>query len=50
MEFRLFGEVTVLAAGRLLESGLLGKAELAALNVDARRPVAIETLIDSGRG
>ena len=47
MEFRLFGELTVLAAGRLLDVGTpRQQAVLAALIVDARRPVAIETLID----
>jgi DNA-binding SARP family transcriptional activator len=47
MEFRLFGEVEVLAAGQLLDVGTpRQQAVLAALIVDAGRPVGIETLID----
>lgn len=47
MEFRLLGEVEVRAGGQMLEIGAPRlQAVLAALAVDARRPVAIETLID----
>jgi DNA-binding SARP family transcriptional activator/tetratricopeptide (TPR) repeat protein len=47
MEFRLLGEVQLRAAGQLLEvGGPRLQAVLAALAVDAGRPVAIETLID----
>lgn len=47
MEFRLLGEVELRAAGRTLDVGApRPQAVLAALAVDAGRPVAIETLID----
>jgi DNA-binding SARP family transcriptional activator len=47
MEFRLLGEVELRAGGQLLEIGAPRlQAVLAALAVDPRRPVAIETLID----
>jgi len=47
MEFRLFGEVAVLATGLPLDLGTpRQRAVLAALLVDAGRPVAIDTLID----
>lgn len=47
MEFRLFGEVEVLTAGGSLDVGTpRQQAVLAALIIDAGRPVAIETLID----
>jgi DNA-binding SARP family transcriptional activator/tetratricopeptide (TPR) repeat protein len=47
MEFRLLGEVQAVAAGRLLDVGTpRQQAVLAALGVDAGRPVPIETLID----
>ncbi|MBB5800373.1 DNA-binding SARP family transcriptional activator/tetratricopeptide (TPR) repeat protein [Saccharothrix ecbatanensis] len=47
MEFRLFGEVRVLAGDRPLDVGTpRQQAVLAALLVDAGRPVDIETLID----
>jgi DNA-binding SARP family transcriptional activator/tetratricopeptide (TPR) repeat protein len=47
VEFRLFGEVQLQAGGQLLDVGTpRQQAVLAALIVDAPRPVAIETLID----
>ncbi|HEY0452902.1 AfsR/SARP family transcriptional regulator [Actinophytocola sp.] len=47
MEFRLFGEVQLRAEGRSLDVGTpRQQAVLAALAVDAGRPVPIETLID----
>ncbi|MBE1489268.1 AfsR/SARP family transcriptional regulator [Plantactinospora soyae] len=47
MEFRLLGEVELRAAGQVLDVGAPRlQAVLAALVVDAGRPVAIETLID----
>ncbi|HEY0542673.1 MAG TPA: BTAD domain-containing putative transcriptional regulator [Actinoallomurus sp.] len=47
MEFRLFGDVQVLTAGGSLNVGTpRQQAVLAALVIDARRAVAIETLID----
>jgi DNA-binding SARP family transcriptional activator/Tfp pilus assembly protein PilF len=47
MEIWLFGEVQVLAAGRPLDAGTpRQQAVLAALAVDAGRPVPIEALID----
>ena len=47
MEFRLFGEVEVVAAGRPLDVGTpRQQAVLAALIVDAGRPVTVETLVD----
>jgi DNA-binding SARP family transcriptional activator len=47
MEFRLFGEVELRAAGQMLDIGPpRPQAVLAALAVDAGRPVAIATLID----
>jgi DNA-binding SARP family transcriptional activator len=47
MEFRLFGQVQVVAAGQLLDVGTpRQQAVLAALIVDAGRPVDVETLID----
>jgi DNA-binding SARP family transcriptional activator/tetratricopeptide (TPR) repeat protein len=47
MEFRLFGEVQLRAHGELLDVGTpRQQAVLAALAVDAGRPVPIETLID----
>ncbi|BBH70807.1 SARP family transcriptional regulator [Actinoplanes sp. OR16] len=47
MEFRLFGEVQLVAAGRPLETGTpRQQAVLAALAVEAGRAVAIETIVD----
>jgi DNA-binding SARP family transcriptional activator/Tfp pilus assembly protein PilF len=47
MEFRLFGEVQLLTEDQVLDVGPpRQQAVLAALAVDARRPVAIETLVD----
>ncbi|TDV56137.1 AfsR/SARP family transcriptional regulator [Actinophytocola oryzae] len=47
MELRLFGELEVWSAGRSLEAGTpRQQAVLAALVVDARRPVAIDTLVN----
>ena len=47
MELRLFGEVQVVAAGRPLDPGTpRQQAVLAALAVDAGRPVATGTLVD----
>src|SRR5215470_18638088 len=47
MEFRLFGEVRLQADGQVLDIGApRQQAVLAALAVDAGRPVPIETLID----
>lgn len=47
MEFRLLGEMELLAAGQLLDLGTpRQQAVLAALLVDAGRPVGVETLID----
>ncbi|HEX6361064.1 AfsR/SARP family transcriptional regulator [Actinophytocola sp.] len=47
MEFRLFGEVRLQVAGRLLDVGTpRQQAVLAALAVDIGRPVPIETLVD----
>jgi DNA-binding SARP family transcriptional activator len=47
MEFRLLGEVQLRAGGLLLNVGAARQqAVLAALAVDAGRPVGIETLID----
>ncbi|HEV8559923.1 MAG TPA: BTAD domain-containing putative transcriptional regulator [Actinophytocola sp.] len=47
MEFRLLGEVQLQVAGRLLDAGTpRQQAVLAALAVDAGRPIPIETLID----
>lgn len=47
MEFRLLGELEVRVDGRLLEVGTpRQQAVLAALALDARRPVPIEVLID----
>jgi DNA-binding SARP family transcriptional activator/tetratricopeptide (TPR) repeat protein len=47
MEFQLFGEVQLRAGGHLLDVGTpRQQAVLAALLLDAGRPVAIETLID----
>src|SRR5262245_1253403 len=47
MEFRLFGEVQLWVAGQPLDVGTpRQRAVLAALAVDAGRPVPIETLID----
>lgn len=47
MEFRLLGEVELWAAGQMLAVGAPRlQGVLAALAVDAGRPVAIETLID----
>jgi DNA-binding SARP family transcriptional activator/tetratricopeptide (TPR) repeat protein len=47
MEFRLLGEVQVRAAGLVLDVGTpRQQAVLAALAVDAGRPVAVETLVD----
>jgi DNA-binding SARP family transcriptional activator/tetratricopeptide (TPR) repeat protein len=46
MEFRLLGEVQVVAAGRMLDVGTpRQQAVLAALAVDPGRPVPIETLV-----
>ncbi|WP_329177937.1 AfsR/SARP family transcriptional regulator [Streptomyces sp. NBC_01477] len=46
MEFRLLGEIEVWSAGRLLDLGTpRQQAVLAALVVDARKPVAIPTLV-----
>src|SRR6266545_3448975 len=47
MELRLLGEVELRASAQSLDVGApRPQAVLAALAVDARRPVAIETLID----
>src|SRR5947208_15842290 len=47
MEFRMLGEVQVLTAGRQLDVGTpRQQAVLAALLLDAGRPVPIETLVD----
>jgi DNA-binding SARP family transcriptional activator/tetratricopeptide (TPR) repeat protein len=47
MEFRLLGEVRLLVGGRSLDTGTpRQQAVLAALAVDAGRPVPIETLVD----
>ena len=47
MEFRLFGEVRLHVAGRRLDAGTpRQQAVLAALAIDAGRPVPIETLVD----
>ncbi|HET9143513.1 AfsR/SARP family transcriptional regulator [Actinophytocola sp.] len=47
MEFRLFGGIELVAAGRALDIGTpRQRAVLAVLAVEAGRPVAIETLID----
>nr|BFE61495.1 BTAD domain-containing putative transcriptional regulator [Dactylosporangium thailandense] len=47
MDIRLFGEVRLFAAGRLLDAGApRQRAVLAALAVDAGRPVPIETVVD----
>jgi DNA-binding SARP family transcriptional activator/tetratricopeptide (TPR) repeat protein len=47
MEFRLFGEVELLAADQPVDLGTpRQRAVLAALLLDAGRPVAIETLVD----
>src|SRR5688572_11752465 len=47
VDFRLFGEVTLCVAGRPLDVGTpRQQAVLAALLVDAGRPVAVETLVD----
>ncbi|MEU7868801.1 BTAD domain-containing putative transcriptional regulator [Dactylosporangium sp. NPDC049140] len=47
MEFRLFGEVRLVAAGRFLDVGApRQQAVLAALAVDAGRPVPIEAIVD----
>ncbi|MFC7534610.1 BTAD domain-containing putative transcriptional regulator [Actinoplanes sp. GCM10030250] len=47
MEFRLFGEVQLAAAGRPLDTGTpRQQAVLAALAVEAGRAVAIETIVD----
>ncbi len=47
MEVRLFGEIELWAAGRVLDVGTPRRqAVLAALVMDAGRPVAIDTLID----
>lgn len=47
MEFRLFGEIGLRAADRMLDVGTpRQQAVLAALAVDAGRPVPIETLVD----
>ena len=47
MEFRLFGGVEIIAAGRVLDAGTpRQQLVLAALIVDAGRSVAIDTLID----
>jgi DNA-binding SARP family transcriptional activator/tetratricopeptide (TPR) repeat protein len=47
MEFRLFGEVELRAAGESLEVGTpRQQAVLAALVVDAGRPVATQTIVD----
>lgn len=47
MEFRLFGEIDLRAAGRGFDVGTpRQQAVLAALAVDAGRPVSIETLVD----
>ncbi|MEV0678676.1 BTAD domain-containing putative transcriptional regulator [Actinosynnema sp. NPDC050436] len=47
MEFRMFGELEVRSAGRPLDVGTpRQQAVLAALVVDARRPVPIEALVD----
>lgn len=47
MEFRLFGEIDVQAAGQRLDVGTpRQQAVLAALAVDAGRPVSVENLVD----
>ncbi|WP_380280623.1 BTAD domain-containing putative transcriptional regulator [Kitasatospora purpeofusca] len=47
MDFRLLGEIEVRSAGRLLDVGTpRQQVVLAALVVDARRPIPIEALID----
>jgi DNA-binding SARP family transcriptional activator/tetratricopeptide (TPR) repeat protein len=47
MEFRLFGEIQLLVGDQVLDVGPpRQQAVLAALAVDAGRPVAIETLVD----
>ncbi|GAB3408828.1 AfsR/SARP family transcriptional regulator [Flindersiella endophytica] len=47
MEFRLFGEVELVAAGRPADLGTpRQQTVLAALLLDAGRPVAVETLVD----
>lgn len=47
MEFRLFGEIHLQAAGQELDVGTpRQQAVLAALAVDAGRPVSVETLVD----
>ncbi|WP_222441170.1 BTAD domain-containing putative transcriptional regulator [Streptomyces qinzhouensis] len=47
MDFRLLGEIEVRSAGRPLDVGTpRQQVVLAALAVDARRPIAIEALID----
>src|SRR5262245_36732628 len=47
MEVRLFGEIELWAAGRVVDVGTPQRqAVLAALVMDAGRPVAIDTLID----
>src|SRR3954447_10015410 len=47
MEIRLFGEVELRAAGHVLDVGTPRRqAVLAALTVDAGRPVPIEALVD----
>jgi DNA-binding SARP family transcriptional activator/tetratricopeptide (TPR) repeat protein len=47
MEFRLFGEIDLQAAGQVLDVGTpRQQAVLAALAVDAGRPVSVETLVD----
>ena len=47
MEFRLLGEIQVLAAGRSLDLGApRQQAVLAALAVEPGRPVPIELLVD----
>ncbi|MFB7944671.1 BTAD domain-containing putative transcriptional regulator [Kitasatospora phosalacinea] len=47
VDFRLLGELEVRSAGRPLDAGTpRQQVVLAALVVDARRPIAIETLVD----
>ncbi|MEW1699151.1 BTAD domain-containing putative transcriptional regulator [Streptomyces sp. NPDC091278] len=47
MDFRLLGEIEVRSAGRSLDVGTpRQQVVLAALLVDARRPIALETLVD----
>jgi DNA-binding response OmpR family regulator len=47
VKLRLFGELEVWSAGQSLEVGTpRQQAVLAALVVDARRPVSIDTLVD----